>query len=105
LKDINEKRNNKTFCFDDVFSAEVLQTQVYDQTAKSLTKEVLQGYNGTVLAYGQTGSGKTHTMMGNLKQDQEKGIIPRCFESILDDAKSNNSKDFLIMCSYMEIYN
>lgn len=43
--------------------------------------------------------------MGELKNDEEKGIIPRCFESILESAKADKSKDFLIMCSYIELYN
>jgi kinesin family protein 5 len=52
---------------------------MFEATSRNLTKEVLQGYNGTVLAYGQTGSGKTYTMMGDLKDEGAKGIIPRCF--------------------------
>jgi type II secretory ATPase GspE/PulE/Tfp pilus assembly ATPase PilB-like protein len=65
----------------------------------------MQGYNGTIFAYGQTGSGKTHTMMGALKHQHEQGIIPRCFESILEPAKADKTKDYLIMCSYVELYN
>ena len=65
----------------------------------------MQGYNGTVLAYGQTGSGKTYSMMGDLKDEGAKGIIPRCFESILESAKGDKSKDYLVMCSYVELYN
>ena len=44
-------------------------------------------------------------MMGDLRDEQDKGIIPRCFESILETAKADKSKDFLIMCSYIELYN
>jgi len=43
--------------------------------------------------------------MGDLKEESEWGIIPRCFESILSAAKSDKSKDYLIMCSYVELYN
>lgn len=68
-------------------------------------EDVLEGYNGTIFAYGQTGSGKTYTMMGATKSDHEKGITPRCFEHLLAKAKENNSKDFLIMCSFIELYN
>ena len=66
---------------------------------------MLEGYNGTVFAYGQTGSGKTYTMMGELKDPNERGLIPRCFESILESAKSDTRRDYLIMCSYVELYN
>ena len=106
VRDINsERKNTKTFSFDDIFEPTASQADIFEATSKHLTKEVLQGYNGTVFAYGQTGSGKTHTMMGDLKNEQEKGIIPRCFESILESAKGDKSKDFLIMCSYIELYN
>lgn len=54
-----------------------------------LVDEVVQGYNGTIFAYGQTGSGKTHTMMGNLKSESDRGVIPRCFKEILLKAKSS----------------
>lgn len=106
LKDINTQRNNnKVFSFDDVFPHNTSQPDLFDTTSRALTKEVLQGYNGTVFAYGQTGSGKTYTMMGDVRSEDEKGLIPRCFESILDDAKADTSKDYLIMCSYVELYN
>ena len=43
---------------------------MFESTSYSLTKEVLEGYNGTVFAYGQTGSGKTYTMMGDSKDEE-----------------------------------
>ena len=64
----------------------------------------MEGYNGTILAYGQTGSGKTYTMMG-YETDEKIGLIPRCFELILSMAQSTSKKDYLVMCSYIEIYN
>ncbi len=57
-----------------------------------LVDEVVQGYNGTIFAYGQTGSGKTHTMMGNLKSEEDRGVIPRCFKEILLKAKTSPEK-------------
>lgn len=67
----------------------------------------MEGYNGTIFAYGQTGCGKTHTMIGLKNNKAEKGIIPNAFDHIFGffDAKANNSKKFLIRCSYLEIYN
>lgn len=106
LKNINSQRNqNRVFSFDDVFPQETLQSHIFEITSLGLVQAVLQGYNGTVLAYGQTGAGKTYTMMGDVKGEEEKGLIPRCFESILSAAKSDTSKDYLIMCSYVELYN
>jgi kinesin family protein 5 len=54
--------------------------------------DVIEGYNGTIFAYGQTGSGKTHTMMGDIKSEKNKGIVPRCFQNILEKAKSSLTK-------------
>jgi kinesin family protein 5 len=60
-----------------VLKPNVTQTQVYDSTAKSIVKDVLSGYNGTIFAYGQTSSGKTHTMEGIIDDPNMQGIIPR----------------------------
>lgn len=39
--------------------------------------DFIKGKNSTIFAYGQTGSGKTYTMFGDLKNNNEFGIIPR----------------------------
>ena len=44
-------------------------------------------------------------MMGNVKSDEEKGIIPRCFKEIICKAKSSPQKQFLVLCSFVELYN
>jgi hypothetical protein len=78
---------------------------VFAQTGRKLAEDVIAGYNGTIFAYGQTGAGKSYTMMGSTRSPQEKGIIPRCFEYVLGRAKEDSSRDFLIMFSFIEIYN
>ncbi|XP_059568618.1 kinesin-1 heavy chain isoform X2 [Myotis daubentonii] len=52
----------KPYAFDRVFQSNTSQEQVYNDCAKKIVKDVLEGYNGTIFAYGQTSSGKTHTM-------------------------------------------
>jgi len=37
---------------------------------------------GTIFAYGQTGTGKTHTMEGDRKVPEMRGIIPNSFAHI-----------------------
>jgi hypothetical protein len=78
---------------------------LYEATAQQLVGQVIEGYNGTIFAYGQTGSGKTYTMMGVVRSEEEQGIIPRTFEQLVTTIKSKSNKNFLIQCSYMEIYN
>jgi DNA replication protein DnaC len=59
------------------FSSE--QENIFAETAFPVCENVLQGYNGTIFAYGQTGTGKTHTITGILKDEKQKGIMPRAF--------------------------
>lgn len=100
-----ENRDAKQFCFDCVFGEEQSQLELYEATALPLIGQVIDGYNGTIFAYGQTGSGKTYTMMGAVRSEQEQGIIPRTFDQLLVTIKSKSHKNFLVQCSYMEIYN
>jgi hypothetical protein len=68
-----------------------------------------------LFAYGQTGAGKTYTMLGRPEDiDQpslsdHKGLQPRCVEYLFwkfDQIKSSSSgSDFLVKCTYVEIYN
>lgn len=44
-------------------------------------------------------------MMGQLKSELDQGIIPRCFGQLVDTIKTKTNKNFLVQCSYIEIYN
>jgi kinesin family protein 5 len=65
------------FTFTKVFGHASTQEVVYSDVGLETVKEVLTGYNGTILAYGPTGSGKTHSMFGTLDDPQMEGLIPR----------------------------
>jgi kinesin family protein C2/C3 len=56
VKVFNEKGREKTWEFDEVFSLETTQEQVYTEVSDLVTS-VLDGYNVCIFAYGQTGSG------------------------------------------------
>ena len=60
-----------------------------------------------MFAYGQTGCGKTHTMIGNIEDESMKGIMPKSFTHIFSAINSGNKAgiQFLIRCSFIEIYN
>ena len=65
----------------------------------------MNGYNGTVFAYGQTGAGKSFTMMGDMDDNEFKGVIPRIMEQIFDAIMSASSTiEFTVGIGYMEIY-
>lgn len=102
-----EKVEPKTFTFDAVYDEYSSQREIYDQTAYPLVESVLEGYNGTIFAYGQTGCGKTFTMEGPEHPPELQGIIPNAFRHIFDTIaeNQNRSKQFLVRCAYMEIYN
>ena len=59
----SEKNREKTWEFDEVFSFDSSQQQIFDEVS-GLVTSVLDGYNVCIFAYGQTGSGKTFTMSG-----------------------------------------
>ena len=62
-----------------------------------------------MLAYGQTGSGKTYTMGSGFTlgvPPQELGIIPRVITQVFsEEAKRRVKAEFVIKCSFLEIYN
>ena len=95
----------KSFTFDYTFGYESTQQSVYEQTGFQLVENVLEGYNGTIFAYGQTGCGKTFIMMGVQDDDELKGIIPRTFSQIVTMVDTDDSKKYLVRCSFLEIYN
>ena len=81
------------------------------ETSFPITQNVLEGYNGTIFAYGQTGTGKTHTMAGidsdkgdEQKVFEERGIMPRSFETIFNSIQCGEGKQYLVRASYLEIY-
>ena len=63
----------------------------------------MEGYNGCVFCYGQTGSGKTYTMHGYKPNNQ--GIVPLTIETIFAFVHETVNKEFLVRCSFLEIYN
>ncbi|KAK9396130.1 kinesin-1 heavy chain, partial [Crotalus adamanteus] len=96
---------SKPYIFDHVFQSHTSQEQVYNDCAKKIVKDVLEGYNGTIFAYGQTSSGKTHTMEGKLHDPDGMGIIPRIVQDIFNYIYSmDENLEFHIKVSYFEIY-
>lgn len=97
--------NSHTFTFDRVYGPSATQKEVYDTIAYDAVMDTLKGYNATVMAYGQTSSGKTYTMEG-LPTPEGRGIILRSVQSIFEyiSDKSNDSIQFLVRASYLQIY-
>ncbi|KAJ8607170.1 hypothetical protein CTAYLR_007347 [Chrysophaeum taylorii] len=96
----------KAFTFDAVFGCDCSQKAIYDTCSAPVVEAVLSGFNGTIFAYGQTGAGKTFTMEGASEPPELRGIIPNAFQHIFDRvAVAEETKQFLVRGSYLEIYN
>ena len=66
---------------------------------------VLEGYNSTVFAYGLRGCGKSLSIEGVRNPSWQKGIIPRAFEHIFEAVSVAEGTKYLVLASYLEIYN
>ena len=101
---ILKEYDKKTFTYDHVYPEKSTQSEIFDETSKEVVKSVLKGYNGTIFAYGQTGTGKTYTMVGDFKDQENKGIIPRTFDYIFEQVKQDKEHKYNIMISFIQIY-
>ena len=109
LKDPNPDKQSELsqeFSFERIYDWNSSQKDFFDQVAKPLIQDVVEGYNGTILAHGETGSGKTYTIQGNLAEKDQYGIIPRAAEEIFKTIEANTSKDkqYFVYCSFIMIY-
>ncbi|KAF6747436.1 kinesin-like protein [Ephemerocybe angulata] len=75
---------------------------IYTTVARSHVHAAMDGYNAVIFAYGQTASGKTFTLSGNV---DEPGIIPRSMKDVFGFIKRTPTREYLLRCSYLEIYN
>ena len=59
--------------------------------AKDIVSAAFEGLNGTIFCYGQTASGKTHTCVGPEITGNEKGLLPRIIDSIMEGVRNRPS--------------
>ncbi|XP_060843483.1 osmotic avoidance abnormal protein 3 isoform X2 [Rhopalosiphum padi] len=95
----------KTFTFDGVYGPDSNTEQIYNDIAYPFVEGILEGYNCTVFAYGQTGCGKSFSMQGVDSPPNQRGIIPRAFEHVFEAISVTDDVKFLVLASYIEIYN
>lgn len=100
---IKEKTGPRTFSFDQIYTETSDTFEIFSQQGSPVIEKCISGYNGCIFCYGQTGSGKTHTMHGKLKQNP--GIVPISIDKIFSIIQSSANREFLIRCSYVELYN
>ena len=98
----------REFAFDGVLPVKASQASVYDNTARRLVVDFLNGFNATLLAYGQTGSGKTFTMFGGEEGSALLGIVPRAcretLEAINHPSRLKMGIVSTLTMTYVEVY-
>lgn len=92
----------QSFTFDKIFNENIISEHIYKDIGKPVIKSVIKGYNGNIFMYGQTTSGKTYTMLGT---PNSPGIIPCSLRDIFRQIKKDTDAEYIIYCSYIEIYN
>lgn len=113
---LDSKPEPRSFTYDNVAEQNVTQEEIFEIVGKPITTSCIKGYNGTIFAYGQTGAGKTFTIQGagfeeyaskSAEKYQMRGILPRCFEFLFSSISEEIAKkkvQYLVKCSYLEIY-
>ncbi|KAJ2415204.1 hypothetical protein GGI10_001850 [Coemansia sp. RSA 2530] len=97
--DLTKYIEESRFVFDEVFSENATNTQVYERTAKPLVEYIFGGGNATCFAYGQTGSGKTYTML-----DAHNGLYIQAADDLFAMAARPEHSHLNVHVSFYEIY-
>ncbi|KAJ2872410.1 hypothetical protein H4R27_005490 [Coemansia aciculifera] len=97
--DLTKYIEESRFVFDEVFSENATNTQVYERTAKPLVEYIFGGGNATCFAYGQTGSGKTYTML-----DALNGLYIQAADDLFAMAARPEYSHLKVHVSFYEIY-
>lgn len=97
---------------------------VYNAVARNHVYAAMDGYNSVIFAYGQTASGKTFTLVSQRHiaittsinanhayldiqsgDEDQPGIIPRAMKDVFAYIRRTPTREYLLRCSYLEIYN
>ncbi|XP_015116662.1 kinesin-related protein 4 [Diachasma alloeum] len=97
-----KKRGETEYTFDYIFDQNSTNEDVFKATVQPVVEAAMRGFNGTIFAYGQTSSGKTYTMMGT---KEEPGVIPLAVNAIFDCIMKDETREFVLSVSYIELYN
>ncbi|KAK7695426.1 hypothetical protein QCA50_000062 [Cerrena zonata] len=98
-----KRYKDRRFIFDRVFRHDSCQRDVYENTAKPLLRNLLDGYNATIFAYGATGCGKTHTISGT---EEDPGIIYLTMADLFQEIENRREDHNVdVVVTFLEIYN
>ncbi|KAJ3853662.1 P-loop containing nucleoside triphosphate hydrolase protein [Lentinula lateritia] len=94
-------RQPTSFTFDAILTGSA-NKPIFTTVARSHVVAAMEGFNAVIFAYGQTASGKTYTLSGS---EVEPGIIPRAMRQVFSYIRRTETREYLLRCSYLEIYN
>jgi len=86
-----------------VYSGQSQTQTVFEEVAERVVLNAIEGFSGCIFCYGQTGSGKTWTMHGHPKHSP--GLVSLGVQTLFTYMEEAEDKQFLVRCSYVEIYN
>jgi len=113
---VDIKGEPKNFHFDYIAPENATQEEIFEKAGRPLADACMKGYNATVFAYGQTGAGKTFTVQGPIaaqvpnKEERHKlrGLMQRVFDYMFTGMNKNKQDNpniqYILKCSYLEIY-
>lgn len=104
--DAEDGAEMKTFTFDFIYPPDSKQIDVFNECAKPIVDDVVNGFNGTIFAYGQTGTGKTFSMEGVPDNPDLRGIMPNTFHHVIHSMENRGENtEYMVRMSFIEIYN
>eukprot|EP01135_Chromosphaera_perkinsii_P006707 Nk52_evm21s559 gene=Nk52_evmTU21s559 len=86
------KSAGNKYSFSNIFRPSTSQKRIFQDTAKPIVKDVLEGKNGLIFCYGITNSGKTFTMEGS---QSDPGILVRSLDLIFASIYDQQAKRFI----------
>jgi len=99
-------KDNRVFSFNNVYGPDSDGSEAYNRQVFPLVREFTKGFNCSIFAFGQTGSGKTRLLVG---EKNKSGYIYRIADQLYNHIQSEGGmdvgEDFLIMATFLEIYN
>lgn len=98
-----QDHQGRSYVFDRVFDPDTRTEEVFETLGEEVVLGALEGFSGCIFCYGHTGSGKTFTMHGN--RGKNPGLVPLAVETVFSFIEEAREREFLIRCSYLEIYN
>ncbi|CAD7701688.1 unnamed protein product [Ostreobium quekettii] len=87
-----------------VYGETASQEEVFEDI-RPLVDAVLQGRNAAILGYGQTGSGKTHTLIGDMRAREGRGVLARAVGALGEGIQmASGEAEFDVRVSAVEVY-